>query len=536
MSNLPVESRRRRPLVKPTFSASPWAVLAVVCLAVFVINASTMIVAIAMPPISLQLGASTHDLLWIVDAFNLTFAAFVLAMGNIADRVGRRRSLLFGLALFATASLIGSQASSPGELITWRAIAGFGAAVIYPVTLSVVVNVFTERRSRSIAIGIWTATSGAAIGTGFPVGGYLVKHYWWGSSIAFMGVVAAVGLLLVFMLVPDSRDPQVPPLDVAGLVLSTLGFGMLVFTIIEAPELGWGSWRCLLGFANAFSVLVAFVWWERRCPHPMLDVSLFANLRFSAASLAVTTAFFAAFGFVFVIMQCFQFVYGYGSFEAGTRVLPVAGATAVASVVGVLLALKLGNKLVVATGLLLFAVDFVWISTLSTQTGYAEIAGQMVLFGTALGFSSAPATEAIMGVVPKEKAGVGSAVNDATRELGGTLGVAIIGSIALSIYRNRMAENGLGAEATASAQESMAGAFQLAAGLAAGGDSAAAERLIGLTRLDFLAGVSVGCLVAAGVCLVGALFVAAFLPAHPGAAPTERAETAVPEGVLLASR
>jgi len=497
--------------------ASRWTVLAALCLAVFVINVATTVVNIALPSLVRDLDASTADLLWIVDAFNLAFAALVLAGGSLSDRFGRRPALLVGLAGFAVTTLAGAWGANPDVLIASRAASGVFAAVIFPVTLSILTNVFRDRRERATAIGIWGAATGLAVALGPVVGGALVEHFWWGSILVFNGVVALAALVLAILVVPDSRDPEVPPLDVRGLVLSAAGLGLLVHAIIQAPERGWGSATSLLAFAGAAVVLAAFVLHERRAIHPMLDITLFKNLRFTAASSAIAIAFFAIFGFIFLVTQYFQFIRGYGPFEAGLRTLPVATAIAIGAVVGTPLAVRLGSKLVVAGGLLSLTVAFTWISAISQTTPYGHIVGQMALLGIGLGLVSSPATEAIMGVVPAAKAGIGSAVNDATRELGGTLGVAIIGSVALSLYRDTLDRVQIPAAAAGPAHESIGGALQAARRVAESGHTDAALKLTAIAKDGYLDGMAAGCLVAAGVALLGVLLTLAFLPAHPGA-------------------
>lgn len=488
-----------------------WRILAVLCLAVFVVNVSTTIVNIALPTLTREIGANTRDLLWIVDAFNLAFAALVLAAGSLSDRFGRRRFLIVGLGIVAVASLAGSQVDTPGPLIASRVLAGIGAAIVFPVTLSIIANVFTDRAERAKAIGVWGAATGMAVALGPVAGGWLLEHFWWGSILVFCAGVAALALVLSLWAVPDSRDPSVPRLDVRGLVLSCLGLGLLIHAIIEAPDRGWASTTTLAAFAAAAAVLVLFVLAERRTEEPMLDVSLFGNLRFTAASLAVTASFFALFGFIFLITQYFQFVKGFGPLETGLRILPVATCVALSSILGARLAVAIGTKLVVAGGLLSLTVAYTWISTSSATTAYGTIVGQMIFLGTGMGLTSTPATEAIMGVVPKAKAGIGSAVNDATRELGGTLGVAVIGSVSLSFYRDAIGGAGLPAEATERAQESVGAAYAVASRL----PGEAGPQLSDLARSGFLDGLSAGCLVAAGVTLLGSLLVLRYLPAHP---------------------
>ncbi|MBV9800767.1 MAG: MFS transporter [Solirubrobacterales bacterium] len=407
-------------------------------LAAFVINLDTTIVNVALPTLVRELHASNSQLQWVVDAFSLLFAGSVLAAGSLSDRFGRKGMLLAGLSVFGAASLAGGLTDNPGQLIAARSVMGVGAAMVFPSTLSLISNVFTERRERARAIGLWGAITGVAIALGPIVGGWLLEVSDWRSIFFAMTPVAAVAGVLAGGYVPTSRDPDAPPTDRPGFALSTAMVALLVYTIIEAPNHGWGSARTLAGFALTAVVAAAFVTWERRIERPMLDLSLFRNLRFTAASASVAISFFALSGFILLVTQYFQFLKGYGPLSTGVRLLPVASFVAISSIAGARLAVRFGTKLVVASGLMSMAAFYVWVSTSSATTGYATIAAQMVVGGTGIGLTSAPATEAIMGVVPKAKAGVGSAVNDATRLLGGTLGVAVIGSVYASLYASRL--------------------------------------------------------------------------------------------------
>jgi EmrB/QacA subfamily drug resistance transporter len=510
--------------------------LAVLCMAAFTINLDTTIVNIALPSLVRQLDASTRELQWIVDAYTLTFASLVLAAGSLSDRYGRKGALLTGLAVFGIATSVGGLVDSPGALIAVRAVMGVGAAVIFPATLSIITNLYTERGERARAIGVWGAMTGLGVALGPISGGWLLEHFWWGSVFVAMAPVAAVTFLGAAFFVPTSRDPATPPVDVVGLVLSTLAIGTLVFTIIEAPDRGWSSTATIAGFTFAAGAAAVFVVWERRRLHPMLDVSLFRNLRFSAASGSIMVIFFALAGFVFLITQYFQFLKGYAPLSTGVRILPVAICIAIGSLVGVRLSVAIGNKAVVATGLLLVGISFAWVSTASIATPYGEIVAQMVLAGLGMGFTTAPATEAIMGVVPKEKAGIGSAVNDATRELGATLGVAIIGSVYASMFASGIqdASGSLPAPAIDAASDSIGAALAVSDQLGAAG-----QELQEIAQAAFFDGFRIGCLVAAGVLFAGAAFAARFLPSRPTviepsaeAAPAlEAAGTAVAAGV-----
>jgi EmrB/QacA subfamily drug resistance transporter len=493
-------------------------VLAVLCVAVFAINVDVSIVNVALPTLVRELGASTSRLQWVVDAYQLAFCALVLAAGSLSDRFGRKGALMTGLVVFGVGAAAGSLGTSTGQLIAARALMGVGAAIVFPNTLSILSNVFTDRLERAKAIGVWGATVGMGVAFGPIVGGWLLEHFWWGSVFLAMAPVAAVGTVLVARWVPTSRDPAAPRLDRAGLTLSTVTIGLLVYTIIEAPVRGWSASATLAGFAVAAVSLVVFILWERRVAEPMLDVGLFTNLRFSAASGAVTVAFFTLYGFIFLITMYFQFLHGYSPLSTGVRLLPVAFSMGAASTIGPRLAVRIGNHTVVGAGLTLMAVGFMWISRSSAHTAYLEIVGQMLVTASGIGLATAPATEAIMGVVPKEKAGVGSAVNDATRELGGTLGVAVIGSIFASLYVHALqtsrAATVIPADLLARSKESI-GAALLGARHLATSNPHAASILTEAAHHAFFDGFKVGCVVAAGVAFAGAVFVALVLPAQP---------------------
>src|SRR3954470_2519445 len=413
-------------------------ILTALLIASFAINLDTTIVNVALPSLVRELDASTSQLQWIVDAYSLVFAALLLAAGSLSDRVGRKGVLLAGLGVFGLSSLAGGFTTSPAQLIVARGVMGLGAALIFPATLSLISNVFTERAERARAIGLWGASAGVAIALGPIAGGWLLEHFSWTSIFFAMTPVAALAAVLVARYVPTSRDPSAPRADRPGLVLSPAAMATLIYTIIEAPNHGWSSARSIAGFALAAALFTAFVTWERRTPEPLLDLGLFRNLRFTAASGSVTVVFFSLAGFIFLITQYFQFFKGYSPLSTGVHLLPVATSVGVMSVVGTKIAVRSSTKLVVTGGLLALAGFFAWVSTSSTSTSYLVIAAQMLVGGSGMGLTSAPATEAIMGVVPKAKAGVGSAVNDATRLLGATLGVAVIGSVYASLYGSRL--------------------------------------------------------------------------------------------------
>jgi predicted MFS family arabinose efflux permease len=332
--------------------------------------------------------------------------------------------------------------------------------------------------------------------------------------------VAAVAALGVALAVPTSRNPDAAAPDVAGLVLSAATMGLLVFTIIEAPTYGWTATRSLAGFAGSAVLLAVFILRERSAAHPMLDVRIFRNLRFSAASGAVAVSFFTLFGFIFLISQYFQFVRGYGPLSTGVRLLPVALSVGVGSVIGTQLAVRAGTKLIVTIGLVATALFYGWVAATTTATlSYRIIAVQMVVYGLGMGLTSAPATESIMGAVSQRMAGLGSAVNDSTRLIGGTLGVAVIGSVYASLFGSRLDATmpaAVPGPVAATAHQSVGAAYTAADTISAGGHPALGEALRLASTNAFLHGLSVGALVAGGVAAVGAVLAVLFLPAHPG--------------------
>ncbi|SPM28697.1 MFS transporter [Mycobacterium terramassiliense] len=494
----------------PLFRNRPIAALGVICLGVFVISVDATIVNVALPTLSRELGADTAQLQWIVDAYTLVMSGLLLSAGSLSDRFGRRGSLSLGLALFALTSGVAAQVNSADALIAARAAMGVGAAVIFPTTLGLITNIFTDPGPRAKAIGLWAAMVGVGVAVGPISGGWLLAHFWWGSIFMVNIPIAALAILGGALFVPTSRDPAAPRIDVGGLVLSTAGITTLVYTVIEAPTWGWTNVRTAAGFALATVVLAGFAAWERRSTHPMLDVSVFGNRRFSGGSLAVTAGFLTLFGFIFVITQYFQFIKDYTAFQAGVRLLPVAASIALASIAGPRLVERVGTTAVVAAGLTVFAAGLAWASTADAATPYTQIGVQMLLLGGGLGLTVSPATEAIMGSLSADKAGIGSAVNDTTRELGGTLGVAIAGSIFASVYSGRLGTTALPGLPAEAMRHSMALAHTVIQRLPA----QQAGYVRGAVNHAFLDGLQVSSLVCAGIALGAAIVVAWLLPAR----------------------
>ena len=501
---------------KPNRSRSPWLILAVLCASVFIIVVDGTIVNVALPTLVRELGATTSQLQWIVDAYVLVFAGLLMAAGSIGDRFGRKGTLMTGMAAFGTTSVLAALSTTPGQLIGWRAAMGIGAALIFPATLALLVNVFTDARQRAIAISIWAATSGLAVALGPVSGGFLLEHFFWGSVFLVNVPVIVVAMIAIWRVVPTSRDTTIHRFDPLGIGLSIAGVTVLVWAVIEGPKHGWLSPTSLVAFALAAVLLAAFVRWERAIDHPMLDVGVFTNMRFTAGSVSVAFAFFALFGFIFMVTQYFQFVRGYGTLEAGVRTVPFALFTGMAAPASTKLVERYGTKAIVAAGLASMALGFAWTTFDTTTTSYWVIVGQMLFMGGGLGLVNAPATEAIMGSLPPAKAGVGSAVNDTTRELGGTLGVAIVGSLFASVYSGKLGDLLAGSPVPANAQriagESVGAGIEVArqAGQVAGPQAGAAVKAAVDTA--FIDGFRAGSWVSAVVVFAGALIALRWLP------------------------
>jgi EmrB/QacA subfamily drug resistance transporter len=505
-----------------------WAILGVLSLSVFLAVVDNTIVNVALPRMSEQLRASTSQLQWIVDAYSLVFAGLLLVGGSLGDRYGRKGALQVGVAAFALFSVLAGLAGSIHLLISARALMGLAAAFIFPATLAILTNTFTDAKERATAIGIWTGVVGLAVALGPLTGGALLQHFWWGS-IFFVNVpVAAIALALGAWLIPTTRDPSAPRLDLVGFALSIAGIVSIVYTTIEAPGRGWSNVATVGGYAAGVAVLAVFTLWERRTPQPMLDVELFRNIRFSAASFSITVSFFALFGFIFLITQYFQLVRGYDTLSAGVHTLPFALATGAVAPAAPMLAARLGTKVVVPMGLLLMGAGFLVASTLQVNTSFfGPVLISMVLIAAGLGFVAAPSTDAILAVLPPARAGVGSAVNDVTRELGGAFGVAVVGAVFSSVYGPRLVQRlagvGLPASALAAARSSTAAAF----GVANQASPQSRAFIVDAVRRSFVNGFSRGSLVCAGVVVVGAVFAVLVLPTRlPAPAGDAAAATA----------
>jgi EmrB/QacA subfamily drug resistance transporter len=499
-----------------------WLALGVLCASLLAIVIDNTIVNVALPTLARDLDADIGDLQWVVDAYTLVFAGLLLLAGALGDRYGRRRMLLVGLGVFGAASTWAAYSGGVDELIAARAVMGAGAALIMPATLSLLINVFTDTRERSMAVGVWAATAGLGVALGPVIGGLALSRFWWGSIFLVNAPLVAIAMVAGHRLIPETRDPVVRRIDWAGAGLSGAGLVALVWAVIEAPSKGWTSSPVLGAGAIAIAALVAFVVWQRRADEPLLDLHLFNDARFTAASGTVMALFFALFGFLFLSTQYLQFVLGYSPLGAGVRALPYAGAMIAFAIGSPAIVARLGTKRVVTVGMLLFSAGLAVAATVSTGSGYSRIAIAMLLMGAGMGLAGAPATESIMGALPPERANIGSAVNDTTRELGGALGVAIVGSVMSSLYAANLSEtlpDSVPSATVEAAQESLAAGTQMAPDIA----SAAREAFVGA-----MSGASVVVAVAAAL---GALLAWRYLPAH--AAPERADVQAAPDPMLV---
>jgi EmrB/QacA subfamily drug resistance transporter len=483
-----------------------WWTLVVLCLSVFLVVVDNTIVNTALPTLARDLDAGTSQLQWIVDAYTLAVAGLLLIGGALGDRYGRHRLLAGGLVVLGAGAGLAALATNPEQLIATRALMGVGAAAIMPATLSILSDVFIDPGERVKAIGIWSGISGLGVAVGPTLSGWLLEHFDWSSVFLVHIPIVIVALVAGRVLVPASRAARRPRLDPLGAVLSLAGLVALTYGLIEAPDRGWTSVATLGTLGIALALLAGFAAWELRREDPMVPVTLFRDGRFTAASLSVTLVFFSLFGALFLLTQILQFVLGYSPLEAGASALPFAVTVGVTSPIAAVVSRRIGAKVPVAAGLGLMAAGLAIMSSSTAASGFWHYVLATVLMAAGMGFAMAPATDSIMSVLPASQAGVGSAVNDTTREIGGVLGVAVMGSVAGSVYTDRMSG------APQAARESLASALSVAHQVG-NSDLAAAA------REAFVQGASKGLLVAIAAAAIGALLALRYLPARAAAQP-----------------
>ncbi|MVU78170.1 DHA2 family efflux MFS transporter permease subunit [Nocardia sp. ET3-3] len=415
------------------------AAIIAICLAELLVVLDNTLVNVALPEMAVQLRADMAGLQWVVDAYTLAFAGLLLAMGHLGDRYGRRRLMIIGLAGVAVMSALGAMSTEIGQVIAARAGMGVFAAVVFPATLALITNIATGPRERAAGIALWTAMAGIAIAIGPVTGGWLLERFSWHSVFWINVPIAVIAIVAVLATVPESRAGHVDRLDRTGLSLSLVGVTLLVWSIIEAPKHGWLSTESLAAYAISILALTAFVAWELRVPAPVLNMRLFTIRRFAVPSLAITLSYFSVFGFLFLITQYFQGVKELSPLEFGVHSLPFAAAVALGAPISTVLAQRVGTTVMLVSGLLMLAAAMYIAGRITVDTPYVgPVLGSMILMGLGFAIVQGPATDSIMGSVPLREAGAGSAVNDTTREVGGALGVAVLGSVVTSIYAARV--------------------------------------------------------------------------------------------------
>jgi EmrB/QacA subfamily drug resistance transporter len=421
--------------IPPRVYQRRWKTLVVLCTSLLIIIVGNTVLNVALPTMSRpdQLGASNTELQWIVDAYGLVFAGLLFSAGALGDRFGRKGTLQLGLLVFASGSLFGAMSDSSSQVIAARAIMGAGAAFVMPSTLSILTNVFPSRE-RARAIAIWAGISGAGAAIGPLASGVLLEHYWWGSVFLVNIPIVALALIFGAVLVPRSKDRTATPLDPLGALLSIVGMSALVYAIIEGPRHGWLSPESLIWFGGAALAIGLFVLWESTTKHPMLDLKLFKDRRFAVASGGITLTFFALFGTFYMMTQYLQFVLEYSPLEAAVRLVPVSLVLMAVAPQTPKLVSRFGADRVASTGLGLVALALALIATFSTHTPYWYLLITIILLGGGMAMTMTPMTTQLMSAVPRDRAGIGSAMNDTTRELGGALGVAVLGSLVTSQY------------------------------------------------------------------------------------------------------
>jgi EmrB/QacA subfamily drug resistance transporter len=497
-----------------------WKTLAVLCASLLIVIVGNTVLNVALPTLQKPveqggLGASNTQVQWIVDAYSLIFAGLLFTAAALGDRFGRKGALQAGLVVFAAGSTLGVFATGPGMLIVARAIMGIGAAFVMPSTLSILTNVFPTRE-RAKAIALWAGISGSGAALGPIASGLLLEHFWWGSVFLVNLPIIAAALVFGWVLVPKSKDATGSPLDPVGAVLSIVGLSALVYAIIEGPHHGWLSASSFLWFGFAIVVLLVFVWWELRNRHPMLDLHLFQNPRFGVSAAGITIVFFAMFGIFFMLAQYLQGVLGYSPLGAAVRLLPMSAVMMVVAPQTPKLVARLGADKVGALGLTCVGVGLAGVAFFGTDTTYLQLVITMCVMAAGMSLTMTPMTTQLMAAVPRNRAGMGSATNDTTRELGGALGVAVLGSLLASQYQSGVASAvaGLPEQAREAAEGSIGGVLgYVQQGLDSGTlNQTQAAQLVGVAKSAFVDGLTLAAATGAVIVLLAAVAVKRYLP------------------------
>ncbi len=480
-------------------------VLVAMCLALVLVVASVSMLAVGLPKLSEALGLSQGTQTWVVDAYALTLASLLLVAGAIGDRFGRRRALLTGIVIFGGGSLLSAIAHGGGELIAFRALTGVGGALIMPGTLSTITSVFPPE-GRARAVGIWAGFAGAGGTLGMLGAGWMLGHFSWESIFYVTAIVAAVTLAAIVAFVPDTRSSEHVGLDPLGAVLSALGVGGLVLGIIEGPIRGWSDAITVTGLALGVVLAVAFVLWELRTEHPLLDPRLFRHRGFATGSASMLVLFLALFGTFLVLLQYLQLILGYSPLKAAASLLPMTFVMIPISTVAAPLSVRFGQKLIGGSGLAISAVGLAALGTLSATSGFAPLLVAQIILAVGIGLAMTPATNAIVASLPPAKQGVASAVNDTTREIGTALGIAILGSMFNTGYRSGLSGHLTGVPGTAASAARQAPGLALEAAQKLSGRQA--HTLVHATQHAFTSGMRYSLILGAALLVAVAAYVA----------------------------
>jgi DHA2 family multidrug resistance protein-like MFS transporter len=508
--------------------AGRWWGLAALVLSGLVIGLDMTILITALPTLAARLGASTSQLQWFSDAYTLALGGLLLPAGVLGDRFGRRRLLLVGLALFGVCSVLAGQMTSANGLIVVRAFMGAGAALILPLSLAILPTLFSEEeRPRAVAL--------AAVGTfvGLPLGplaaGWLLTHFAWGSIFLINAPVVALALVGVWLLVPESRDPNAPPLDWIGVFLSVVGVTAIVYGIIEEPGNGWADPAVLTSLVGGAAALVIFSVWSLRARAPLVDLRLFLNPRFGWATVAFAVAAFALAGALFILTPYLQIVQGNDPEGTGIRLLPMIAMIVAGALAGDRLTAGAGTKLTVAAGLLVTAAGLALLSAAGVHSGYALLAWGLGITGLGMGLSMPTALDAVLGSLSEDQAGAGTALSRTVQQTGASFGVAILGSILNNVYRSSLSQHlpALPGTARAAAISNIAAAVGVAHHLPA----ATGARVTGAAFVAYVQGLSTVLVVCAGLLVAGAALMLLFLPARPRVHDVGSGSAAVAEPV-----
>ncbi len=486
-----------------------WQILATLCASLLLVMIGNSSLNLALPTLAEELGLSSVELTWVVDIYSLVFASLLFTASAVADRYGRKTIMQIGLLTFLVGTVYaGFFAQSGIEVIISRGIMGIGGAMVMPTTLSIINNVF-PRKQRARAIAIWSGIAGGGIALGSIASGFLIEHYSWESVFIFSAIVGVIGISFNQWLTPNSHDEHHTPIDWLGGLLSTIGLLGLVYGIIEIPSHGFFSTEVLTGLSFGVIGLALFVWWQLKTEHPMLDMKLFSRSAFWVAALSITLVFFALMGVFFSMSQVFQLIIGYGPFESSLRMLPLMMLMMLASPFVPNIVKKFGTRWTVTTGLVLVTTAFIIMSQWPTVPSYWQIIGSMAVMMTGMALTMTPATTMMMSAVPRNRAGMGSAMNDTTRELGGAIGIAVLGSVLGSTYSEEIKQSitMLPAEAQEAAANSLAAALMVAEQLGPLGSA-----LVDGAKEAWMNGLSEAMLIAAGIVAIAAIVSAIWLP------------------------